>query len=94
MLRHFGSGGQEKVVGCTIALRMHEQTQSKRHTVTHDEVRREAGIKVADAFDELDLLSREADIQSVEIVLQMLHLAPSDYGEDICGLVHDICNRH
>ena len=68
--------------------------QVMQHTRTYNQGVREARIEGVNTVNILDLLGREADIQSLEIVLEMLHFAPSNNREDVRGLVHDICDGH
>ena len=65
---------------------------SKKEGWTHAEVVREARLEGQDTLDVLDLLLAEADVQRLDVHLKMLDLAATDDGEDVCRLLHHVCD--
>ena len=61
---------------------------------THAEVVREARLEGQDALEVLDLLVAEADVQRLDVALELLDLAAADDGEDMCRLLHDVGDRN
>lgn len=60
---------------------------------THNEPVREFRVDGHDTLEELDLLLSERNRKRVDVLLQILHLAHSDDGENVRRLVQMICDR-
>ena len=61
---------------------------------TYKELIRESVAERKDALEVLEMLWGKRDFECLDVGMQVLDLAPTDYREDIWRLVKDIRNRH
>lgn len=85
----------EPVVG-SIALYEHNQLLFKTICAqfTNDHVAREADVEGYHTLDLLDVLGRKYNAERLDVRVQVLYLTPTDDGEDVRGLLQEVCDCH
>ena len=69
-------------------------TRRNGHYDTHKVGKRKALIKWYDIVEGLDLLRRKGDVESLDVLVQMLYFATADDRENIRCFLQEVCDRH
>ena len=59
---------------------------------TYEVTVRESKVERKDALEVLDVLLGKRDVQSFDVGLELLDLAPADERENVGQLLHNVCN--